>query len=546
MQSGRRILGFFSSQSEQIRFSGIITYMSVISFSFLFFLATFGFLYFLLPKKFQWTVLLAGNLVFYAFSGWQYLVYLLSCTFFTWFVALQIEKNTAELKSELAAVSNKEEKAALRMASGKKKRLWITSALVLTLGVWIVLKYGPFLLDSFAALFKIPDLQGALRFIVPLGMSFYTFDAISYMIDVSRGKYGAEKNFFKYLTFVSYFPHIIQGPFSRFDKLGKTLYSEHRFSYDRLCQGASRILWGYFKKLIIADKLAITVNEIFSNYQNYWGIHILFVMVLYALQLYADFSGYIDIVSGISHILGIDLAQNFRQPYFSTSVEEFWRRWHMTLGAWFRDYLFYPISRSEKARKIRNRFCPEIAKHLVNFIAMFWVWSASGLWHGANWTFLIWGWLNMLIMWFSQILEPLYQKSRDLLHISLSSKIWHGFRILRTFCIVCFLFFITRADSVQTIPRMLHRLQTGMNRKLLLYPLELFPKMQQKDVYVATIGLSLMFIVDILSETKKWETVKTKTPFTIRNLIYVFMIFLLILFSGTEGDITSNFIYANF
>ena len=305
--------------------------MSLISFQFLFFLLIFGFLYFLLPKKIQWAVLLAGNLAFYAFSGIQYLIYLICCSFFTWFAAIQIEKNTDELRSALAETDEKEQKTALRYTFNRKKRRWIASALIPTLGVWITLKYGPFLLDSFAALFHLPDLQGALKFIVPLGMSFYTFDAIGYMIDVSRGKYGAEKNFFKYLTFVSFFSHIIQGPFSRFDSLGKTLFAEHRFSYDRLCQGASRILWGFFKKLIIADKLAISVNEIFTNYQSYYGIHILFVMFLYGIQLYADFSGYIDIVSSISMILGIDLAQNFRQPYFSTSIEEFWRRWHMRL-----------------------------------------------------------------------------------------------------------------------------------------------------------------------------------------------------------------------
>ncbi len=520
--------------------------MSLVSFSFLFFLLIFGSLYFILPKKIQWIVLLAGNFVFYAFSGWQFLIYILVCTFSTWYAALQIEKNETELKSALPEISEKEQKTALRNSYSRKKRRWITAALILTLGIWIVLKYGPFLLDNFAVIAKMPELKGTLKFIVPLGMSFYTFDAIGYMIDVSRGKYPAEKNFFKYLTFVSYFPHIIQGPFSRFDSLGKTLFAEHTFSYDRLCQGASRILWGYFKKLIIADKLSVSVNEIFTNYQSYNGIHVLFVMFLYGIQLYADFSGYIDIVSGISRILGIDLAQNFRQPYFSTSVEEFWRRWHMTLGQWFRDYLFYPISRSERARKIRNRFRPEIAKHMVSFIAMFWVWSASGLWHGANWTFLIWGWLNMLIMWFSQILIPCYRKTRDFLHISENNKIWHVFRILRTFCIVCFLFFITRADSFAVIQQMLLKLFNGFNRKLIMHPLRLFPQMQIRDIYIMGTASVMMLIADMLAEQGKWEQIKEKTPFLIRDLIYIFMFFSLILFADAGSDITRNFIYANF
>lgn len=520
--------------------------MPLVSFSFLLFLLIFCLLYFILPKKIQWIVLLAGNLVFYAFSGWQFLIYILVCTFSTWYAALRVEKDETKLRSALSEISEKEQKAALRNIYGRKKRRWITAALILTLGVWIVLKYGPFLLDNFAAATKMPELKGTLKFIVPLGMSFYTFDAIGYMIDVSRGKYAAEKNFFKYLTFVSYFPHIIQGPFSRFDSLGKTLFAGHHFSYDRLCQGASRILWGYFKKLIIADKLSVSVNEIFSNYQSYNGIHVLFVMFLYGIQLYADFSGYIDIVSGISRILGIDLAQNFRQPYFSTSVEDFWRRWHMTLGQWFRDYLFYPISRSERARKIRNRFPPEIARHMVSFIAMFWVWSASGLWHGANWTFLIWGWLNMLIMWFSQILEPCYRNIRNYLHISENNRIWHVFRIFRTFCIVCFLFFITRADSFAVMEQMLLKIFTGFNRKLIVHPLKLFLQLRTQDIFIMITASIMMLIVDILAEQGRWEQIKEKTPVIIRDLIYIFIIFSLILFADAGSDITRNFIYANF
>ena len=165
---------------------------------------------------------------------------------FTWYAAIQIDTRSLELKSALASAVDRQEKDALCKAYGKKKNQWIACALVLTSGVWIILKYGPFLLDSLAGLFHLPELQGVLKFVVPLGMSFYTFDAIGYMIDVSRGKYGAEQNYFKLLTFVSYFPHIVQGPFSRFDALGKTLFSGHRFSFERLSEGFERILWGYF------------------------------------------------------------------------------------------------------------------------------------------------------------------------------------------------------------------------------------------------------------------------------------------------------------
>lgn len=520
--------------------------MSIISFSFLIFLLIFGLFYFLLPKKWQWKMLLAGNIVFYAFSGAEYLLWLLSCSFFTWYAALRIENDSRKLKEKLTEVSDKEQKAGLRRAFDRRKKARISITLVLTLGVWILLKYVPFLLDSAFSLFHREDLQGSLKFIVPLGMSFYTFDAIGYLIDVSKGKYAADRNYFHFLTFVSCFLHIIQGPFSRYDALGKTLFAEKHFSYDRLCQGLSRILWGYFKKLLVADKLAIAVGAVFSAFENHWGVNILTVMFLYGIQLYADFSGYMDIVCGVSKVLGIGLAENFSQPYFSRSVEEFWRRWHMSLGHWFRDYVFYPVSRSETARKIRNRFPAEAARHLVSFLAMFCVWTGSGWWHGANWTFLIWGWLNMAVMFFSQIAEPLYRKLREGLHISAENRVWNLFRVIRTFCITCALFFIIRADSLHTAGQMLTRMVSAFNRKLITQPLLLFPGMSTGDVGIALTGIALIFIVDLLCENGKWETLKQRTPIPVRSLAYAFLIFALILFAGTAGDITANFIYTNF
>ena len=527
--------------------------MSIFSAYFVLFLIILSAVYFLIPGKLQWWILLAGNLVFYAWAGPKYLIYILSCTFFTWYAALKIEKYNSELDANLAAAADKEEKKNLRLVYGRRKRNRIIAALVPTLGVWIVLKYGHFILNTLSPMFPNEDISGissAMQLIVPLGMSFYTFDAIGYMIDISRGKYKADPNYFHFLTYVSFFPHIIQGPFSRYDKLGETLFAEHRFSYDRLCQGASRILWGYFKKLIIADKLAVTVNEIFSNYESYWGIHILFVIVLYGIQIYADFSGYMDIVSGVSHILGITLEKNFNQPYFSVSVEDFWRRWHMTLGHWFRDYLFYPIAMSGRmqtiGKRIRTRFGARTGKLVTSGIASFWVWSATGLWHGANWTFLIWGWMNMIVMVFSQIMEPRYEKARNYCHISLENKLWHLFRILRTFCLICFFRFFSRANSVKTAIFMLRRITQGINRKLLLDPLQLFPKMRSQDVFIVLIAVVMMTVTDILSEKGKWPAAKERTPFFIRDLIYVMMIYVLILFAGNGADIAANFMYANF
>ena len=514
--------------------------MQVISVAFPIFLIVFLAVYFVVPGNYQWILILCGSLFFYAYSGPAYLIYLAGFSLITWLAALRLGSMEKLRRSD-------PEKAGGKKTLDMRKRLLILAAMIPTLGVWIFLKYGSLFFSTFSSLFTpISTARFPINVIVPLGMSFYTFDAIGYMLDVSKGKYPAETNFFKYFAFISYFPHIIQGPFSRFDALAKNITKTHNFSYDRMCAGLSRILWGYFKKMVIADKLAVSVNEIFRNYPDYYGIQIIAVMIIYGIQLYADFSGYMDIVCGVSTILDIPLAENFRQPFFSRSIDEFWRRWHITLGLWFRDHVFFPVSRSEKARQIRNKLGPFWGKHCVSFIAMFFVWSGSGLWHGANWTFLIWGWLNMAVMFCSQILDPLYRNIRYKLRITPENKLWNLFRILRTFLLVCFLFFFTRVDSFANAGRMLRQIFHGFNRKLLLSPMAFFPKMRVQDVLIVLTGVIMMTVTDLLSENGKWEHTKEKTPFVLRNLVYVFIIFAMILFAGTGGDITANFIYANF
>ena len=520
--------------------------MSIISFSFIGFLFFFFIIYFISPKKIQWIVLLAGNLFFYSCAGSHYLIYLAGFSFITWYFALKIERNNKELKEILVRTEQKEEKIKLQNRYKGKNKILLCISIILTMGSWAVLKYGPFAAKNISILFRIPSFLNTMNFIVPLGMSFYTFDAAGYLIDISHGKYTADNNYFHYLTFISYFPHIIQGPFDRYNTLGKTLFEKHSFSFEGFSQGFGRILWGYLKKLIIADKLAIPVTEIFTNYESYSGIQIFVVMILYGIQLYADFSGYIDIVSGVSHILGIEMAQNFKQPYFSVSIEEFWRRWHISLGQWFRDYVFFPIFRSERAASIRKKYSPKISRHIISFIAMFWVWTGSGLWHGANWTFLLWGWLNMAIMFFSQITEPIYTTLRNIFHISLKNKIWKLFRVVRTFFIVCFLFFITRADSVTDAIRILQQISRDPNPGKTIGLFDFFPCLAPQFVVIVLTAFLSMACIDFLSEIGKWNSIKEHTPFVIRDFIYVILIISLILFAGNGENIAKNFIYANF
>ena len=249
----------------------------------------------------------------------------------------------------------------------------------------------------------IPVVLPALDLMIPIGISFYTLQAIAYMTDVYRGKYRADKNFFKFMLFMSYFPQIVQGPIARYDFLANQLYEGRDMEYKRCTFGIQLILWGYIKKLVIADRLAVPVNEIFNNFNEYTGMLVLLAAIGYGLQVYADFSGGMDIARGVSQVFGIELQLNFKQPYFARSIEEFWRRWHITLGAWMKDYIFYPLSLSKLSgnigKKARLLFGSSIGKKIPSFIAMFIVYFLVGFWHGAEWKYIFYGiWNGLFIM----------------------------------------------------------------------------------------------------------------------------------------------------
>ena len=372
--------------------------MAFISFNFAIFLIILLLVYFLIPQKWQWIVLLCANYIFYMAAGCLYVFYIILTTVTAYFCAIWVERIKADYKSITAEGMLKAEKKAHKATMNKKQKKIMALCLAANFGVWIILKYSVFLGGNMQKLLNLFywDIQISIpKFVLPLGISFYTFIAMGYCIDVYRGKYPAEKNFGKFALFISFFPHIIQGPFSRYNKLKETLFAPHSFSMDRLGEGALRILWGIFKKTVIAYRFGIVADNLYEQDSGYWGIHIIILMVFVTLQLYADFSGYMDIACGVSHIMGIRLEENFEQPFFAKSIEEFWRRWHITLGAWFRDYVFYAISMGKKvqalSRKLRQKLGNTLARMIPSYIALFFVWTATGLWHGAAWYYLIWG-----------------------------------------------------------------------------------------------------------------------------------------------------------
>ena len=527
--------------------------MSIVSFQFLVFALILVGIYFVVPKKWQWVVILIANTIFYAFSGVKYIVYILATAFATYWAAIRIENITLLGTKLVSAADNPELKKEVKSSILSMKKLICGIAIVFGMGIWVVLKYSNFFIDNLNSIARALNLEWQkepVSWILPLGISFYTFHAVGYLVDVYRSKYKAERNFGKYFAFMAFFPHIIQGPFSRYDSLGKSILEPHSFSYDRLCTGCSRILWGVFKKLIIADKLGIAVTSIFADYINYSGTHVVFAIFGYCIRLYADFSGYMDIVSGLSHILGIELEENFRQPYFARSVDEFWRRWHITLGKWFKDYVFYPVSMGSAGQKLgksaRKKWGPKMGKLVPGYFALIFVWTATGLWHGANWTYLVWGYLNLAVIISSMQLADTYEKIKSKLHIKAESWYWQLFCIIRTFALVCLFRFFSAAADMKTALSMLKHTLLELHPGVIKDPLNLFVDMTKLEIGVVIVGMVLMIIVDILNENEKWEIAKNKCPMLVRNLIYTIFVFVIMLVAGGDNDLVGGFMYANF
>lgn len=408
--------------------------------------------YFIFPaKKYKWTVLLVASYVFYLFAGYKYAFFIVFTTLSTYGVALWIDKiikKSKEVIKEKKKEWSREEKKAYKNKIKIKKRLVMSLVLVINFGILAFLKYYNFFAGSLNDLLGFTDNGGLPIFslVLPLGISFYTFQSMGYIVDVYREKVSAERNVAKFALFVSFFPQIIQGPISFYDQLAHQLYEPHKFDFTRFKYGLELILWGYFKKLVIADRAVIAINTVTADYTQYNGTTILFIVLLYALQLYADFSAGIDISRGIAQILGIDMAENFKRPYFSKNINEYWRRWHITLGAWMKNYLFYPVAMSNlfitaskkmKGTKFgKTSAGAHIAKVLPTSVASLIVFLMVGIWHGANWKYVGFGLWNGLIIMISILLEPVFKATLKKLHINGESFGYGIFQMVRTFVVV--------------------------------------------------------------------------------------------------------------
>ena len=472
------------------------------SFDFLFFFIIVVSLYFALPQPKRWILLLLSSCIFYMAFVPIYILILGFTILIDYFAGIYIEK-----------------------AQGKRRKLFLIYSLIANIGVLCIFKYYNFINTNFSFLlhgFGLTNPIPYLSILLPIGLSFHTFQAMSYTIEVYRGNQKAEHHFGIYALYVMFFPQLVAGPIERPQNLLHQFRQQHYFDSNRVFEGLKIMIWGLFKKLVIADRLALYVNAVYNNPGQHTGISIITATIFFAFQIYCDFSGYSDMAIGAARVMGFKLMTNFNRPYFSTSIAEFWKRWHISLSTWFKDYLYLSLG--------GNRV--SIPRWYFN---LFFVFVISGLWHGANWTFIIWGAINGFYLVFAIATQAFRKRLSQLIYLDRIPKFNRSIQILITFSLTCFAWIFFRANS--TADALL------IVKKIFSFSGPLFADWSTIMIY-SLLGISFL----VLAEAKK-EYYKGKFSFMnhpnafIRYGTYTFLCMAIVLFGVFDGG---QFIYFQF
>lgn len=419
--------------------------------------------------------------------------------------------------------------------SVRLRKLWVFISFGINLSILFLFKYFNFLNENLNVLFSslnisinIPNFD----IILPVGISFYTFQALSYTMDVYRKDIKAEKNLGKYALFVSFFPQLVAGPIEKSKHLLNQFDEKHYFDYYRIKNGILLMIWGYFQKIVVADRLAILVNTVYNSPGNYKGFQIVVATIFFAFQIYCDFSAYSDIARGAAAVMGFRLTKNFERPYFSKSIQGFWRRWHITLSSWFKDYLYIPLG--------GNR-CSRSRKYLNIMI----VFLASGLWHGANITFIIWGGLHGAYQIIGDILNPVKTKLVKRFNIRTWEFNYKLFQVITTFILVDFAWIFFRAntykDAIILIKNMFY-FNPWIFIDNSIYNLGL----DSKEFFIAVISIIIILVMNLLQRKKDMSLQFSKQNMAFRWLIYITAIIVILMFGAYAGYDAQQFIYFQF
>ena len=521
--------------------------MSFTSGAFILFLAAVVAVYYVVPRKYQWLVLIIASYGFYMAGGAKTVVYLVFTTLTTYGAGRLL----GILNGRRNALSGEEKKTQGNKIKRQKQGV-VAAAVIVNFGLLYVLKYWNFTASAVANLSGGAVLLPEFDLLMPLGVSFYMFQSIGYVVDCYRGKYEPEGNVLKYGLFVSFFPQVVQGPISRFDQVGHQLAGEHPFDADNLKYGIQLAMWGYLKKLAIADRAAIVVNTVFGDYGSYSGSMIAMGVFFYCIQLYCDFSGGIDVTRGVAKMLGIDLADNFCRPLFATSLADYWRRWHITLGQWMKDYVFYSLTLSKPFVKLgkftRRKIGGKLGKVIPTSLATFVVYFIIGIWHGANFRYIFFGLWNGAIITSSLLLANPYYQLRQKLHIGEDSRGLKVFRMVRTWLLVFLGRYISRAPRLMTAFSMMWATVSRFHPSDLWNGTVLTLGLPLGDLLVVAAGMAVLVAVEYLQErglqVRKWLG---EQHFMVQWLAILIPLVVLLLLGIMRGSyISSEFIYKQF
>ena len=532
--------------------------MSYTSLNYLLFVGACLLAYAITPKKYRWGVLLAASMGFYAIVCLKYIGFIILTGLTTWGGGLLLERYVKRMDAHFKANKadwSKEQKSAHKSLVTRKKKQLCAAVLVLNFGILAFLKYYNFFADSLNGLLK--HFGGAipqLGLFLPLGISFYTFQSMGYIIDIYRGKVAAEKNPLKLLLFVSFFPQIVQGPIGLYNDLAGQLYEGSPLRFDNIKQGVLLITWGFFKKLVIADRLVTAVNTVAPDYENFSGSAIFAAAMIYALQLYTDFSGGVDISRGVAQLFGINMAENFKRPYFSKDISEYWRRWHITLGGWLREYLFYPIAMSKLfqnlSKSLKKRFGMKAAKVIPVSLASLITFIVIGVWHGANWKYVAFGVWNGGIIMVSTLLADRFADMKTRLKIKDGSKLFAAFQMIRTFIIVLIGYYFDIAADFGSAMEMMFRSVTEFSiRELFSDSLLSAINISSADMGAAAVAAVILLIVSVMQERSELTVRERicKRGFVTESVVFVLLFFTVLVFGVYgPGSNPADFYYMQF
>lgn len=478
------------------------------SFEFLIFFPIVFILYWILNKKalkWQNLLILIASYFFYSCWDWRFVFLLAFSTLLDFYTGNKIFK-------------------AQRIGS---KKIWLWISVVVNLGFLGFFKYYNFFIDSFANLltnFGLTPHYPTLNIILPVGISFYTFHGLSYVIDIYYNRFKPTRNFVDYALFVSFFPLLVAGPIERAKHLLPQIQSKRKFDYDLFVEGITQMIWGFFKKVVIADRVAAVVNQVYSSPGEYGNYNLAIATVFFAIQIYCDFSGYSDIAIGAGKTMGFRLLKNFNMPYFSKSLNEFWKKWHISLTSWFRDYFYIPMGGNRKG---------EIRTYFNIFI----VFVVSGLWHGAAFTFIIWGAIHGLMLMIERYLKPYlrFGKVKNDPLFGLASVIF-------TFTIVCVGWVFFRADSLADSIEILKGMVNFQSNNKSFFELGL-----SKDEFKLSIVLIIfLFLTEYIHKNYNLFSVIRGMNYGFKYAVYLFILFVILIFGIYGGDSVSEFIYFQF